>query len=107
MKELPVAGWSISHTLRIVQEGCYRTISGYFVQRKYDPSLPDLNSIDFGTWSILEQEACTISKLSLNALKQKLTKCWKGIDAEAVHVTCDQAVLRLRRVIKTKAGYVE
>ena len=54
--------------------------------------MPELNPMNFGTWSILEYT-------KLNTRKQKLTECWGKIDGKTVRVTYDQVVPRLRMVI--------
>ena len=64
-----------SHTARLVQEWCKDNFKLFWSKELWPPSLPDLNTIDFGMLSILEQKACTTSHSSVEALKQKMTKC--------------------------------
>ena len=96
-----------SHTARLVQDWCKDNFKSFWPKELWPPSSPDLNSMDFGIWSILDQKFCAVSYSSVEVLKQKLTKSWAKIDAETVRATCDQVIPRLRRVIKEKGGYIE
>ncbi|KAF2350372.1 hypothetical protein FHG87_018871 [Trinorchestia longiramus] len=96
-----------SHTAILVQDWCKDNFKSFWPKELWPPSSPDLNSMDFWIWSILEQKFCAVSHSSVEVLKQKLTKSWAEIDAVTVHATCDQVILRLRQVIKEKEGYVE
>ena len=71
----------------------------------WPPSSPDLNPMDFGIWSILEQKACTVSHPNVEVLKKKLTESWDQIESETVRATCTQVIQR--RVIREKGGYIE
>ena len=95
------------HTARLVQNWCKDNFKSFWPKELWSPFSPDLNPMDFGVWSILQQKSCAVSHSSVEALKQKLTKSWKEIDAKTVSVTCDQVIPRLCRVIKEKGGYIE
>ena len=96
-----------SHTAKMVQEWCEANFKSFWSKEFLPPSSPDLNPMDFGIWSILEQKACVVSHLSVKVLKAKLKKCWAEIEAETVRATCTQVIPRLRRVIKNKEEYIE
>ena len=63
--------------------------------------------MNLGTWSILEQKACTQSHSSVEALKRKLIKSWEEIDGKTVRTTCDQVIPRLLHVARQKGGHIE
>ena len=71
------------------------------------PSSPNLNPMDFGISSILEQKTCSQLHSTVEALKLKLIKSWEEIDGETVRATCDQVIPRLRRVVRQKGGNIE
>jgi len=96
-----------AHTAKMVQAWCRDNFRGFWSKELWPPSSPDLNPMDFGIWSILEQKACRVSHQSVEVLKKKLTESWEEIDRETVRATCDQVVPRLRRVLKEKGGYIE
>ena len=96
-----------AHTANLVQAWCKDNFKSFWSKELWPPSSPDLNPMDFGIWSILEQKACTQSHSSVEALKQKLIKSWDEIDVQTVRATCDQVIPRLRRVIRQKGGYIE
>ena len=74
----------------------------FWSKELWPPSSPDLNPMNFGIWSILEQKACSQSHSSVKALKWKLIKSWQEIEGETVSATCDQVIPRLRRVVRQK-----
>ena len=91
-----------SHTAKLVEDWCKDNFKSFWPKKLWPPSSPDLNPMDFGIWSILEQKSCTVSHSSVEVLKQKLTKSWAEIDTETVHATCDPClcqVIRERRMI--------
>ena len=96
-----------AHTAKMVQEWCKEHFKAFWPKDIWPPSSPDLNPMDFGIWSILEQKACKVSHSSVVVLKQKLTESWDEIDFETVRATCVQVSERLRRVIRAKGGYIE
>jgi len=96
-----------SHTARMVQDWCKDNFKAFWPKDLWPPSSPDLNPMDFGIWSILEQKACAVSHPNVDVLKQKLSKAWDEIEAETVRATCRQVIPRLRRVVKEKGSYVE
>ena len=96
-----------AHTAKMVQEWCKEHFKAFWPKDIWPPSSPDLNPMDFGIWSILEQKACKVSHSSVEVLKQKLTESWDEIDFETVRATCAQVSERLLRVIRAKGGYIE
>ena len=98
---------AIPHTAGVVQNWCKDNFKSFWPKELWSPFSLDLNPMDFGIQSVLEQKFCAVSHSSVGVLKQKLTKSWAEIDAETVHATCDQVILRLRRVIKEKGGYIK
>ena len=96
-----------SHTARLVQEWWKDNFKLFWPKELWPPFSLDLNPMDFGIWSILEQNSCTVSHSSVEVLKQKLTKSWEEIEAETVRATCDQVIPHLCRVIKEKGGYIK
>ena len=80
-----------SHTARLVQNWCKDNFKSFWPKELW-PSSSDLNTIDFGIWSILERKCCAVSHSSVKVLKQKLTKPWAEINAETLCATCDQVI---------------
>ena len=96
-----------AHTAKIVQAWYKENFTAFWSKEMWPPSSPDLNPMDFGIWSILEQKACTVSHPNVEVLKKKLTESWDQIESETVHATCAQVIQCLRRVIWKKGGYIE
>ena len=87
--------------------GARPIFKGFWEKEVWPPSSPDLNLMDFGIWSILEQKACSTSHPNIETLKRKLKASWEEIDPEVVRATCAQVLPRLRRLVKNKGGYIE
>ena len=77
------------HTARLVQDWCKDNFKSFWPKELWSPYSLDLNPMDFGIWSILEQKSCTVPRSSVEILKQKLTISWAEIDIETVRATCD------------------
>ena len=124
-----------SHTAKLVQDFCEKNFKNFWAKDLWPPSSPDLNPsspdlipsspdlnpsspdlipsspdlnpMDFGIWSILEQNACAKSHKNVDMLKRKLVKCWKQIDTKTIRAICSKVSSRLRSVIQNKGGYFE
>ena len=94
-----------SHTAKLVQSFCKDNFKGFWSKDLWPPSLPDLNPMDFGVWSLLEKKAGVVSHKNTDSLKRALLKCWEEIDPETLRPTCAQVPTRLGRVIRAKGGY--
>ena len=95
-----------SHSAKMVQSFCKDHFKGFWPKDPWPPS-PNLNPMDFGIWSILEQKACTITHKSMDSLKHGLVKSWDKICEETVRATCSQVSGRLQGLIRVKGGYFE
>ena len=96
-----------SHIAKLVQDFCEKNFKNFWAKDLWPPSSPDLNPMDFGICSILEQNACTKSHKNVDMLKRKLVKCWKQIDTKTIRAICSKVPSRLRSVIQNKGGYFE
>ena len=96
-----------SHTAKLVQDFCKKNFKNFWSKDLWPPSSPDLIPMDFGIWSILEQNACVKFHKNVDMLKRKLVKCWKQIDTKTIRAICSMVPSRLRGVIQNKGGYFE
>ena len=60
-----------SHTVNRVQEWCRRNMTGFWPEELWPPLSPDLNTMDFAIWSILESKACSSNHSSTMAPKNR------------------------------------
>ena len=95
------------HTANCVQEWCKRNMTGFWPKELGPPSSPDPNSKNFAIQSIMESKACSSHHPNIGALKNRLKACWDEISEETVCASCSQVSESLRRVVKTKGGYIE
>ena len=95
-----------SPTANVVQDWCKDNMAGFWGKHLWPPSSPDLNTMDFAIWTILESNLCSSSHQSVTSLKAKL-HCWNKISPETTRASCTQVSERLRRVVKAKEGYIK
>ena len=77
------------------------------LKEMWPPSSLDLNLLDFGICSILEQKACIVSQPVVEVSKKYSIDSWDQIKTETVHATCAQVIQSVRRVIREKGKYTE
>ena len=81
-------------------------MAGFWAKDLWPPTSPDLNTMDFAIWSILESNSISSSHQSVT-LKAKLRDFWDKISPETIHASCNQVSERLKRVVKAKGGYIK
>ena len=96
-----------AHTAKTTQERLRTQIPDFISKEGWPPSSPDLNSLDFSLWFILETKACCKSHTNLESLKQSLSREWYQIPQETLRMAIEAIPTRLRAVIKEKGGYIE
>ncbi|KAF2357761.1 hypothetical protein FHG87_011483 [Trinorchestia longiramus] len=84
-----------SHTTKLVHSFCKDNFKGFLSKELWPPSSPDLNPMEFGVGSILEQKACIISHRNINSLKRSVVKCCDKIDSATLCPICSQIITRL------------
>ena len=60
-----------SHSARLLRIWCKDNFKSFWHNDLWPPCSPYLNPMDFGIWSILEQEACSVNYTSVTDLKKK------------------------------------
>ena len=63
--------------------------SNFWSKKMWPLASPDLNSLDFNIWSILEAEACAKTHNTVEGLKAFLKKAWAKIPQEKLHVSVE------------------
>ena len=95
------------HTSRKTQAWCRANFPNFQSKKMQPPALPDLNSLDFNIWLILEAEACAKTYDTIEGLKVSLKKAWAKIPQEMLCVSVENFRRRLKRVVKAKGGHIE
>jgi inhibitor of nuclear factor kappa-B kinase subunit alpha len=96
-----------SHRAKATQDWCGANLPNFISTVDWPASSPDLNPLDYGIWSILEQKACAINHSSVSQLKRSLTKAWEEIPVETVRATISQWRTRLGKCVRSKGGHFE
>ncbi|KAF2343869.1 hypothetical protein FHG87_025375 [Trinorchestia longiramus] len=91
-----------SHGSNVTQTWIQRNIPSFISKDVWPARSPDLNSLNFSTWSILETRVLPTPHNSLESFKAKLQREWEAIPQEQIRATCDAFVNRLRAVVRNK-----
>ena len=63
-----------SYRANLVQKILFKNIPDFISYEEWPPSSPDLNPMDFGIWSLLQERACKKPHKSLKSLKRALQR---------------------------------
>ena len=99
-----------AHTSKSSQEKLLRELGGethFWRKDMWPPQSPDLNPLDYGIWSLLQQKVQCVSHPSLEALKSHIKKEWKKMEDDFIIRTCRSFRTRVEAVISAKGGYIE
>uniref|UniRef100_A0A914BZ23 Uncharacterized protein n=1 Tax=Acrobeloides nanus TaxID=290746 RepID=A0A914BZ23_9BILA len=68
---------------------------------------PDLNSLDYAIWSILETQVNAEAHNSVEPLKQAITEAFENLDQGMINRAIDDWPRRLYAVIASNGGHFE
>uniref|UniRef100_A0A914CMQ3 Uncharacterized protein n=1 Tax=Acrobeloides nanus TaxID=290746 RepID=A0A914CMQ3_9BILA len=84
-----------------------RAIKRFEETDKWPPSSPDLNSLDYAVWSILEEKACAKPHPTVESLKRALIKVWDEIKVETLRKVVDDFPNQLKAYVEADGGHFE
>ena len=96
-----------SHGAKKTQEWLSENVPHFIPKEEWPPSSPDLNPLDFGIWSYLENKVLDTRHQSLEALKVKLQKEWAKVPQKVICDTCKAFPKRLQLVIDADGGHIK
>ena len=96
-----------AHAAETVQTYCKRSFIAFWSKEMWPHSSPDLYSMHFGIWSVLEHRPCTVSHPSVKVLKKKINTIMGPNVCETARTIYAQVTQRVSRVIRQKDGYIE
>ena len=96
-----------SHTSRKMQAWCRGNFPNFWSKEMWPPASPDMNSLNFNIWSILEAQACAKTHNTVEGVKVSLKKAWAKISQEKLHVSVKSFRGRLERVVKAEGRHIE
>ena len=73
----------------------------------WPPQSPDLNSLDYGIWSVLQEEVQGVSHPNVEAFKAHIVKTWEAMDPAYIFKTCQSFHPCVEKVITAEGGYIE
>ena len=99
--------FALVHASKITQSWNQRKISSFISNEVWPVRSPDLKTLNFCIWSILETKTCCSPRPTVEPLKTKLVREWAVIAQETIRVACTSFSDRLRAVTKNKGHYIE
>ncbi|VDL80476.1 unnamed protein product [Nippostrongylus brasiliensis] len=99
--------WAPAQSAKKNLEWCEANFPSCWTKEILPSNSPDLNPMDFATWSILKQKACSSRHGSLISLKKALEKVWNEISQEMIARILQNFRKRLNACIKAKGGHFE
>ncbi|KAF2363235.1 hypothetical protein FHG87_006013 [Trinorchestia longiramus] len=97
-------GFNTTHGFNITQTWIQRNIPSFISKDVWPARSPNLNSLNFSIWFILETRILATPHTSLESLKTKLQREWKAIPQEQIHAVSDASVNRLETVVRNEGG---
>ena len=96
-----------SHGAKKTQEWLSVNVPNFISKKKWPPSSPDLNPLDFGIWGYLESKVSATHHKSLEALKTKLQKEWSKMPQDVIRDSCRSFSRCLQLVIDSNGKHIE
>uniref|UniRef100_A0A914E7I6 Tc1-like transposase DDE domain-containing protein n=1 Tax=Acrobeloides nanus TaxID=290746 RepID=A0A914E7I6_9BILA len=77
----------------------------FITREEWPPNSPDLNSLDYAVWSIMEEKACAKPHKDVESLKRALIKASDEINV--LEKIVDNFPKRLKACVEAKGGHFE
>uniref|UniRef100_A0A915D8S3 Gag protein n=1 Tax=Ditylenchus dipsaci TaxID=166011 RepID=A0A915D8S3_9BILA len=74
---------------------------------KWSPSSPDLNSLDYSVWSIIESETNAQQHTAMESLRRAILLAFENLDQEMINRAIDDWPRRLDAAIEQQGGHFE
>ncbi len=86
---------------------CEERFPGFWGKDIWPPNSPDLNSMDYSVWSVLQQKISGVRFKSTDALKTALQRAWNEITVEQCATIVENFCKRIRKCIEAEGGNFE
>ncbi|XP_032668322.1 uncharacterized protein LOC116842765 [Odontomachus brunneus] len=73
----------------------------------WPPNSPDLNSLDYYVWSVIERVTNKSRHPNVTSLQTAIEAAFANIDKDALQRACQRFRMRIDAVIEAKGGYIE
>jgi hypothetical protein len=77
-----------AHTAQTTQQFLRETMAEFWTPADWPPYSPDLNSLDFLVWRVVQEKVQATPYTSLAALRQSITRQWNRMSPAYVRRTC-------------------
>ncbi len=97
------------HTCNIVQDYLHRRLGsgGFWSKVVWPPNSPNLNPLDYHTWTHIEEQACATPHPNVSSLKTSVEFYWDQMSAELIISVCKSFRARLEKCIDANGGIFE
>lgn len=99
--------WVPAHGAKRTLEWCDANLADFWGKGIWPLNFPDLNSMDFTIWGILEQKICSFKHKSIKSLQCALEKAWDKITPEDITAILKNFRKCLQACIKEQGGHFE
>ena len=85
----------------------HKDLKKFWSKEMWPPCSPDLNSLDFSVWRILESKLCAKKRKNIETLKNSLGREWEKLSQSLLRAICNDVPRRLKDVISNNGGHIE
>jgi len=71
------------------------------------PNSPDLNTVDYKIWGIMQQRVYELQIHNVGKLKRRLVDVWSGLHQSVVDAAVSEWRKRLQACVRAKGGHFE
>lgn len=96
-----------SHTTNKTQNFCSEHMAKFWSKDLWPPSSPDLNTLDYFWWSVIEASVNKTPHPNIQSLKSDITKEWASYPNEEIVKACKAFRPRVEAVIEAGGGHIE
>ena len=85
-----------------------RETADFISLKLWPPNSPDLNSVDYKIWGIMQQHVKYEMQIhNVDELKRRLVDVWSGLQQSVVDAAVSKWRKRLQACVRTKGGHFE
>ena len=96
-----------AHTGKKIQDFCKSHFSNFWESCLWPPASPDLNPLDYFTWSVLEHATNRTSHNNVDFFKDTIKQEWNKLSPEYLKNTCASFRRRVNTVIEKEGRHLE
>jgi hypothetical protein len=96
-----------AHMAKTTQDWLWRNVPGFISTKDWPSGSPDLNTLDYKLWAVLEDMDCQKCHNNLDSLKRSLVKAVAEIPLETVHAAIAEWLEGLKDCVGAEGSHFE